>query len=95
MAPSALKSSMCLKVFSTWSSPRITCVTRWSMSSTTLARWKIGEPSERTIAKSGTSSAFFSMWPFTMSSNAITPSLGMRNITTSPVLPSREVFSIL
>jgi hypothetical protein len=42
--PSALKSSMCLKVFSTWSSPRMTWVMPWAMSSTTLARWKTGRP---------------------------------------------------
>ena len=86
---------MCLNVFSTWSSPRMMCVTRWSMSSTTFARWKIGEPSERTIAKSGMSSAFFAMWPLTMSSNSIVPSFGIRNIVTTPVLPSRDVRSTL
>ena len=86
---------MCLKVFSTWSSPRMMWVTRWSMSSTTFAMWKIGEPSERTIAKSWMSSAFFAMWPLTMSSNSIVPSLGILNMVTMPVLPSREVRSTL
>ena len=44
---------ICLNVFSTWSSPRMMWVTRWSMSSTTFAMWNIGEPSERTLKTFG------------------------------------------
>ena len=73
--------------------PPLDVLTRWSMSSTTFAMWKIGEPSDLWIAKSAMSSAFFAMCPFTMSSNSIVPSFGILNIVTTPVLPSRDVRS--
>ena len=86
-APRALKSWMCLKVFSTWSSPRMMWVTPWVMSSSTLARWKTGEPSERTMTKSCVSFACLRMRPLTRSSYSMTPSFGIRKMTHSPWPP--------
>src|SRR5437588_707117 len=44
---------MCLGVFERWSSPRMTCDIFISMSSTTLTKWKIHEPAQPFINRSG------------------------------------------
>ena len=64
------------------SSPRITWVISMSMSSTALARKKIGDPSERTITKSWISDHSTSTSPRTRSWNRLTPVSGVRNRTT-------------
>ena len=61
------------------SSPRITWVMPMSMSSTALARKKIGAPSDRTITKSWISAHSTRTSPRMRSVKLLTPSSGVRN----------------
>src|SRR5579884_4047535 len=77
-APSARRMLIWVGVFDTWSSPRITCVIRSSMSSTGLAKLYVGRPSERTITRSARCAFANSIRPRTTSSHPTTPSSGIR-----------------
>src|SRR5438309_1898117 len=61
-----------------WSSPRMTCVMPSQTSSIGDAKLYVGRPSERTSTRSSSFSFGNSMRPRTASSQAVTPSSGMR-----------------
>ena len=69
---------ICFGVFEMWSSPRITCVIPSQTSSIGEAKLYVGRPSERTITRSSSCSFGNSIGPWTTSSQAVTPSSGMR-----------------
>ncbi len=81
-APSARYSSTCFGVFEMWSAPRITCVMRMSISSTTTPSWYIDCPNssspfpERSSTKSSISSLENSVSPNTASRNFVVPPMG-------------------
>src|SRR6266540_2753336 len=70
---------ICDGVFETWSSPRTTCVIPSSQSSTGEAKLYVGRPSDRTMTRSESCAFWNSILPLTASSQAVTPSSGIRN----------------
>ena len=69
---------ICVGVFETWSSPRMTCVIPSLMSSIGETKLYVGRPSERTITRSFEDSFLNSIVPRTASSHETVPSVGWR-----------------